>query len=77
MSDVKDKEKKALTRETLQKQVEETKRGIQYTQNNITILTEQLHQQKGILNFTEHLLNQFDLPSDPKEESKKPDLEVK
>lgn len=73
MSDVKDVEKKSLTRETIIKQIEETKKGIQYAQTNITILTQQLHQQQGILNFSEHLLSQFEIPSEPK----KTELEVK
>lgn len=68
------KETKKLSREILQKQVEETQRGIDYAQRTIATLQQQLQQQQGILSFTQHLLTQFDIPSIPEE--KKP-LEVK
>lgn len=78
MSNEKDKVAKPLTREVLVRQLEETRKGINYAQQNITILTQQLHNQQGILSFTEHLLAQFDIPSEPKEDpKKKTDLEVK
>jgi hypothetical protein len=80
MSDAKenDVKKKELTREVILRQVEETKKGINYTQTNIALLTQQLHQQQGILNFSEHLLAQFELPAEAKPvDPKKTELEVK
>lgn len=72
----KTKELKKLSREILVKQVEESKRGIVYAQQGILQFQQQLQQQQGVLNYAEHLLAQFDIPSIP-EEKKKPELEVK
>lgn len=80
MSDVKEKDKelKKLSREILEKQIEESHKAINYAQQNILALTQQLQQQQGILRYAEHLLSQFDIPAEPKPDpKKKPDLEVK
>ena len=77
MSDVKakDKELKKLTKEILAKQIQESRNAINYAQQNILVFTQQLQQQQGVLNYTEHLLAGFDIPSEPKPEE--PKLEVK
>lgn len=73
----KDKELKKLSREILNKQIEESRRAINYAQQSIVAFTQQLQQQQGVLNYAEHLLAQFDIPSEPKEDPKKTPLEVK
>ena len=78
MSAEKDKELKKLSREILNKQIEESRKAIHYAQQSIISFTQQLQQQQGILNYAEHLLAQFDIPSEPKEDpKKKTELEVK
>ena len=79
MSDVKEKdnEQKKLSKEILEKQIAESKRFIEYAQSQVATFQAQIQQQVGVLGFSEHLLKQFDIPSEPKEEPKKPDLEVK
>jgi len=58
----KKEEVKKLTRDILNKQVEESRKAINYAQQSIAAFTQQLQQQMGILNYAEHLLKQFDIP---------------
>jgi gluconate kinase len=73
----KDKELKRLSREILTKQVEESQRAINYAQQSIVAFQQQLQQQQGVLGYAQHLLAQFDIPAEPKEDPKKTELEVK
>lgn len=83
MSDVKeptakDVELLKLNKDFLKKQIEESKKAIQYARQSIAAFSEQVQQQTGILNYSQHLLDKFDIPEAPKEEpKKKTDLEVK
>lgn len=78
MSNEKDKELKKLSREILNKQIEESQKVINSTQQTIVQFQQQIEQQRGVLAYAQHLLAQFDIPSEPKEEpKKKTDLEVK
>lgn len=76
MSEEKKKETKKLTKDILEQQVAESQKAIDTTKQTILRLTDQLHQQVGVLNYAQHILATFDVPSEPKEE-KKPPLEVK
>lgn len=58
---------KKLTRELLKKQLDESRRSVSYAQQAIEGLNQQLQQQQGIINFVEHMLKQFDIPSEPKD----------
>lgn len=74
----KDVELLKMNKDFLKKQIEESKRAIQYARQSIAAFTEQLQQQTGILNYSQHLLDKFDIPEAPKEDpKKKTDLEVK
>lgn len=74
----KDVELKKLTKELLQKQIEESSKHIEYAQKQIATLTEQIQQQVGVANYANHLLKQFDIPVEVKPtEPKKTELEVK
>lgn len=76
MSDEKKKEAKNLTKEILEQQVAESQKAIENTKQTILRLTDQLHQQVGVLNYAQHILATFDIPAEPKED-KKPPIEVK
>jgi hypothetical protein len=78
MSAEKDVERKQLSRDILNRQIEESRRAINYAQQSILAFTQQLQQQQGILNYAEHLLAQFEIPEATKpEDPKKTPLEVK
>lgn len=71
----KDKEQKKLTREILQRQIDESERVILQTQRQLAILGDQLQQQMGAANYARHILANFEVPTET--QPAKPPLEVK
>lgn len=76
MADTKEKDKvpNKLTKEVLQKQIDQTNVFVQGAQQQVIAIQNEIQQQLGIAAYARHLLSQYDIAEEPKT---KPPLEVK
>lgn len=75
--ELKDVELKDLTKEKLAQQIQLAKRSANESRQKIADLQDQIQRDLGVAGFAEFLLRTYKIADAPKEDPKKPSLEVK